>query len=156
MAGAKPVQREKYEQATIVQLLEAVGGRVYTLGTRRRRGANCPACGTFVAEHQGTRQTPGLCDLLVYLPRRRDWSQLWRLLLVECKAAEGRLSPAQQDFRALAIGAGVDHITGDAVAVEAWLRAQGYLKAEEPPRDLLSDLCQARAEGRGPRHPSDE
>jgi hypothetical protein len=42
-------QPEKAEQAGIVKLVRALGGRVYVLGTRRKRG-----------DFQGTMQTPGL------------------------------------------------------------------------------------------------
>jgi hypothetical protein len=144
MTRRAPVQREKPEQAAIQQLLTAVGGRVYVLGTRRRRGMSCPSCGTFVAEHQGTRQTPGLADLLAFLPRRGDWPHAYRLLLVECKAPPeagrrgGRLSPDQRTFRDLAASAGVDHVGGDLTAVHHWLAVHDYVRPDRATtRDLL-------------------
>lgn len=98
----KPVQREKHEQQHIVDLLRSIGSDVYVLGTRRRAGSKCPNCGTFVAEHQGTRQSPGVPDVIAFVPvptgTRRDKRPV--LLFVETKATGGRLRPEQRAFRA--------------------------------------------------------
>jgi hypothetical protein len=98
----KPVQREKHEQQHIVDLLRSIGSDVYVFGTRRSAGRACPNCGTFVPEDQGTRQTPGWADVAAFVPvptgRRRDKRKV--LLFVEAKAAGGRLSPEQRQFRA--------------------------------------------------------
>lgn len=129
----RPVQREKHEQVQVVQLLTSLGGRVYVLGTRRRRGAPCPHCGAFVAEHQGTRQTPGIGDVLAYLPppplgaRLNGYVALW----VECKAAGGRLSDDQQAFRTFTVGAGIAHVVGGLNDVIAWCLREGYLKPDQ-------------------------
>src|SRR5688572_7830522 len=69
-ARKPPVQLEKLEQTHIIQLIKSLGGRVYVLGTRRSRGKRCQNCGTFVPEDQGTRQTPGVSDLITFLPAR--------------------------------------------------------------------------------------
>jgi len=66
----RPVQHEKGEQAGGIKLLRTLGATVYTFGTRRSRGKACPRCGTFVPEHQGTRQTPGIPDVFAFLPAR--------------------------------------------------------------------------------------
>ncbi len=49
------VRLEKAEQSDAVNVLSALG-KVYTLGTRRKKG-----------DHQGTMQTPGISDLVVFL-----------------------------------------------------------------------------------------
>jgi hypothetical protein len=56
-----PRVSERAEQSHIVQLLRTVGGQVYVLGTTRRRG-----------DYAGTMQTPGLPDLLAFLPVKRS------------------------------------------------------------------------------------
>jgi hypothetical protein len=50
---------ERVQQAHIIRLVRTIGGVVYVLGTVRRRG-----------DYQGTMQTPGISDLLVFLPVR--------------------------------------------------------------------------------------
>lgn len=53
--------------------------------------------------------TPGLPDLLVFLPRQG-------LVFVECKAPGGRLTPAQRDFRDACQAAGVPYLVVTAAA----------------------------------------
>lgn len=128
----RPRQRlEKFEQADSAALLTSVGGKVYVLGTRRPRGRNCPTCGTFVAEHQGTRQTPGIADLFCFLPPTAtdDGRAVW----VESKARDGRLSAEQKDFRDWCQRVALDHITGGLEAVIAWLVWRGRLKTSQVP-----------------------
>lgn len=115
---------EKVEQAHIVRLLRTLGATVYVLGTTRKRED----------AHHGTMQTPGLADLLVFLPDRGHprvgaLRQLW----VECKTTRGRLSPAQVEFRACCQLAGRDYVSGPLDAVIAWLISEGYLKASQIP-----------------------
>lgn len=119
-AGLAPRVSEKTEQAHIVQLLKSIGAAVYVLGTRRPRG-----------DYAGTCQTPGIPDLLAFLPSRID--RLTRLLFVECKAAGGRLRPEQLDFRTLCECAQVAHVVGGLDAVIAWLVAERYVKADAFP-----------------------
>jgi hypothetical protein len=111
---------EKTVQRHIVQALEAVGGKVYKIGTTRRRG-----------DHPGTMQTPGLPDLLAFLPIR-DVRMVarWQLLVVEVKAAGGRLRHEQAEFRAFCLGANVAYVTGDLDDVLRQLQAEGYLKVD--------------------------
>ena len=143
----KPVQREKGEQAAIAQQVLWLGGWVYTIGTRRQRGQKCPNCGTFVQEWQGTRQTPGLPDLLIFLPKpgaRRPSRALpladllaairltpHQFVVVECKAGKNRMSDDQRIFRALCLAAGVDHIEGDLDAFLGWCLEHGYLSTAQ-------------------------
>jgi hypothetical protein len=115
------MQREKIEQAHIEQLLRTVGAAVYTIGTRRRKG-----------DHQGTRQTPGLPDVLAFLPRHGE-SSARVLLFVEAKAAGGRLRPEQRVFREQCLDADVAHVVGGYDAVVAWLVARGRLRADSVP-----------------------
>lgn len=117
-----PVVPEKVEQAHIVRLLRSLGGQVYVLGTHRRRG-----------DHPGTMQTPGLPDLIAFLPR------IPGVLCVEVKSARGRLRPEQAAFRAscLAIGPPVYHVVGGLNAVLAQLVALGLLRADQVPAHRL-------------------
>lgn len=110
---AKPIQREKVEQANGLNLLRSVGASVYVLGTRRRRD-----------DYQGTMQTPGIPDVWFFLPSvsRCGW---W-----EVKAEGGRLSPAQRAFRDSCLLANIDHIHGGVDALIAYLVSVGRLKAE--------------------------
>lgn len=89
------------------------GAIVYTLGTTRRKG-----------DYQGTNQTPGLCDLIVFLPDGPNR----RLLMIEVKSARGKLSPAQLVFRACCRLAKVDHLDGGLDVVLAWLKREGYTR----------------------------
>lgn len=120
---------EKDEQSLSVQVLESIGATVYALGTRRPRGRTCPTCGTFVAEHQGTCQTPGIADLVVFLPAPRGAAGGARpILFVEQKAAGGRFSPRQQEFRALAEASPAAYVAGTVDDVIRFLEARGYLR----------------------------
>ena len=110
---------EKVVQQQIVQALTSVGGRVWVLGTRRPRG-----------DYQGTRQTPGLPDLIAFLPPQK-WLRR-TLLFVEVKAAKGRLRPEQRHFQELCAFADVEHIVGGLDAVLAWLAREGYIQPSHP------------------------
>lgn len=151
----KPVQREKVEQAHIVQLLATLGAKVYVLGTHRRQ-----------TDFHGTMQTPGLQDLQAFLPRKVAGAPvcakcrhvmngqgdmctppecrcvceavpLRELVFVECKAAGGRLRPEQRELRELCLLAGVAHVVGGLDAVIAWLLGRGYLKQSQVPHYRL-------------------
>ena len=120
---------EKDEQSLSVQVLQSIGAVVYQLGTRRPRGRNCPKCGTFVAEHQGTCQTPGIADLVVFLPAPRGAAGAVRpILFVEQKAIDGRFSPRQEEFRTLAEASPAAYVAGTVDDVVAFLEARGYLR----------------------------
>lgn len=107
-------QPERAIQSRIVALLRSVGCAVWVLGTTRRRG-----------DYQGTMQTPGLPDVLAFLPRSQG------VLFVEAKAPGGRLRPAQADFRACCLPLVTDrvyHVTGGLEAVVAKLATLGILR----------------------------
>ena len=111
-------QPEAAEQHAIVQLLCTVGCQVWTLGTHRRRG-----------DYHGTMQSPGLPDLLAFLPRAGG------LLCIEVKAKGGRLRPEQEVFRNACLACEapwqVHHVVGGLDAVIAYLIALGLLKPEQ-------------------------
>jgi hypothetical protein len=151
-ARRKPVQHEKFEQSNGVDLLTKIGAKVYILGTRRPSGKPCPRCGTFVREHQGTCQTPGISDVFAFLPARgptpcehctRDHvceahegqrRRASRLLLVwEAKSQTGKPSEAQKEFLALCAAADVAHVLGDLNQLVGWLIGHGYVKADQIP-----------------------
>ena len=114
---------EKTEQAHIVSTLRMIAGHdaVFTLGTVRKRG-----------DHPGTMQSPGLPDVVAFLPSRRPPGETPRrvLLCVECKADGGRLSPQQVVFRNLCHDAEIAHVVGTFNAVIQWLCERGYAKPE--------------------------
>ncbi len=113
------MQHEKAEQQTIVELIEVLGGRVWVLGTRRRRG-----------DHPGTMQSSGLPDLVAFLPRRVDspYAMPYELLVIECKAAGGRLRAEQRELQTFCQQSGTAHVTGGIDDVTAWLEAHGYIE----------------------------
>ena len=127
----KPRQLEKSEQAGGVKLLMLLGAKVYVLGTRRSRGKPCPKCGTFVDEHQGTRQTPGIGDVLAFLPARDGVREpLWW----EAKRPiNGRLSSAQREFRDLCLAARAAHCVGSCDDLINWLIENRYLRDSQVP-----------------------
>lgn len=136
------VQREKVEQANIVQLAAILGGTVYVLGTRRGR-VKCPGCGTLVREYQGTKQTAGISDLVIFLPMARypkpgTIATLCGpcLLFFEAKSATGRRSPEQVHFAELVLSLGIERVeycVGTYDAFIAWACARGYCRAEQFP-----------------------
>jgi hypothetical protein len=142
---ARPVQHEKHEQANIVQLARVLGARVYVIGTRRSRGKACPKCGTFVAEDQGTRQTPGHADLLMFWPtadrpKAFNGGHARRILYWEAKRASGgRLSVEQREFLQLADEAGVSTGTGDYDDFVAWVIHYGYAEPHQFPHYRTSE-----------------
>ena len=118
---------EKHEQADTVRLIETVGGTPYVLGTRRPKG-----------DYQGTRQTPGVADVIAFLPpkpRRSPYAladvseagHAWTLVMVEQKRSKGRLTPAQKRFRELCKLAQVDHVVGGVQEFAVYLRHKGIL-----------------------------
>ena len=117
----KRQQPERAEQKAILDVLKIVHAQVWVLGTVRKRG-----------DWPGTRQTPGLPDIIASVPkldcgllnknRNRD------RLEVEVKAGRGRLSYAQEHYRAHALSACIEHIVGGVDAVLAWLRTRGHLE----------------------------
>jgi len=122
--GRRPL--EKTEQAGTVKLLTLLGADVYVLGTHRPRGRPCPSCGTFVADHQGTCQTPGVSDLIVFLPGPVPR----RVCFIEQKRIGGVLSEPQQRFRDLASDSTALYVAGTMDDVIAWLTDRGYLRTK--------------------------
>ena len=104
---------EKEIQSDIVKLLETVGAAVYKIGTKRKKG-----------DHQGTMQTPGIPDLLAFVPVRPAWVQLW----IEVKRPGETRSDDQDTFRWNAIDAECEHVTGGVDEVLDWLKARGVVK----------------------------
>ena len=113
-------QPERAEQRAIVQLLSTVGCRVFVLGTTRPRG-----------DFHGTCQSPGLCDLLAFLPNGGG------VLFVEVKAKGGRLRPEQEVFRNASLACEAPwqahHVVGGLDHVIAYLVRLGLLTANQVP-----------------------
>jgi hypothetical protein len=127
-AGLRPVRvPESVEQAHIVQLLRSLGGRVYVMGTTRRKG-----------DYHGTMQTEGIPDVMAFLPERdcpfpAPPTRRWIFLFIEAKAQGGRIRPEQAAFREVCVAANVRHIVGGFDAVVAELAAWGYVKTDSVP-----------------------
>ena len=123
---------EKVEQHQIVNLVRTMGGRVWVLGTRRRRG-----------DHQGTMQTPGLPDLWIVLPRvhgalneSRDQATLshgGEGLWWEVKRNGGRRSPDQVDFADACALTGIGYGYGTLDDFIARMVAEGRLRSDRLP-----------------------
>lgn len=134
------VQREKVIQADGVSLLKSIGGAVYVSGTRRGH-VRCRKCGSMTPEHYGTRQTPGIPDVLAFLPAKRGYRDEQDLptfvgpllLFWEAKAPGGRLSPEQKAFQLHCQTAGIPHVVGDLDALIAWLCERGYCSVTQFP-----------------------
>lgn len=109
---------EKTEQSHIVQLLSSVGAKVWVTGVPRRRG-----------DFQGAMRTPGLPDVIAFLPVESGLHTR-RLLFVEVKKRGGVLRPEQEVFRSLCIAGDIDHIVGGLDIVISWLVKYGYAKAD--------------------------
>ena len=124
--AAMPRILEKTEQANGVRLLYAIGcPRVYVLGTRRAKG-----------DYQGTRQTPGISDVICFLPR------VLGVLFWEVKAKGGKPSEAQAELAELVTacqtaGLGIHYCVGTYDDLIAWLTAFGLLKADQVPHYRL-------------------
>lgn len=126
---------EKHEQADGVQLLRTLGAAVYVLGTVRAKG-----------DHPGTRQTPGLPDVMAFLPASRLelGPTLPRFLCWEVKREGGRLRPEQAEFRAHCQASGVSHVVGGLGALMLWLVLQGYLRRESLSHERYSAVVAAQ------------
>lgn len=132
MAAQKPPRvSEKVEQAHGVQLLRGLGGKVYVIGHPSPNDGR---------QHRGTGQTPGLADVLAFLPPRGRFDLVFGpseprtvLLFWEAKGRGGRLRPEQREFRDLCQDAQVEHVVGDLNALIAWLVSRHYVKAHQFP-----------------------
>jgi len=125
----RPTEDERSEQGSIRNLALQVSGVVYTLGSKR---ATC--CGTCGAPSTDptTRQTPGLADLVVFLPPPpRQATRPWTMVWVECKGRGGTLSDEQVTFRKLSQAAHVAHVVGGLDEFIAFLSAGGWVSTWE-------------------------
>lgn len=116
-------------QQQIVRLARMVRGEVWELGTKRSRRDY----------HMGTRQTPGVPDLLIFLPPVPP-AVHWLFVFLEAKAQGGRLRPEQARFRDLATLAQQHHIVGGLDAFIAFLLQHGYLTRDQVPHYRLPEL----------------
>lgn len=114
----RPIARERSVQQQIVMLLRSLGSQVYTLGTTRRAG-----------DYHGTMQTPGLPDVMAFLPARGE--RKGRLVMIEVKAPGGRARPDQLAFQDACRATGVAHVLGGLDQVVTWLVDEQYLRADQ-------------------------
>lgn len=115
---------EKVVQQQIVTFIKTIGGKVKVVGTRRPREDR----------HHSTFQTPGIPDLIVFVPLPAEpYSGRVRNLhgYIEVKAEGGRLRPEQREFQQDCAEAGVEHVVGDLDAVVAWLMRHGVIKPDQ-------------------------
>lgn len=113
---------EKVVQAHIVQLLRSIGGDVWVLGTKRRRG-----------DFHGTMQTPGIGDVFAILPAPPRTTGPRVPVWVECKAAGGRLRPDQAVFRDRCREAELAHIVGGLDELIVFLAERGWVNKHSLP-----------------------
>lgn len=137
-AGVRPINPdlEKFQQHDGCKLLSSLGADVYTIGTRRSKGKACPKCKTFVPEDQGTRQTPGIADVLAFLPEKNGKPAI--ALWWEAKHADGGHASAEQlHFAELCRRSSQAHCIGPLNALFAWLLEHKYLNAGQVPHYRL-------------------
>lgn len=108
---------ERVVQQQVVHLLRSVGGKVYILGTRRRKG-----------DFMGTMQTSGLPDLCAFLPIRAPLLERWQFLWIEVKSEGGTLRAEQHEFRAYCMASQIDHVVGGVSEVGEYLLRGGWVK----------------------------
>jgi hypothetical protein len=89
------------------------------LGTKRPKG-----------DHPGTRQTPGLPDLYVFLPNGDPYGLSGRppAVWIEVKARDGRMRRGQRTFRDCCASRGIPHIVGGLDDVLAFLRHWAFCR----------------------------
>ena len=132
----KPVQHEAIEQRHIVELTQKLGGREWVLGTRRGQ-VKCKHCGERTPEHQGTKQTPGVSDLLLFVPVPNGVRKQLVLLFCECKANGNTLTKEQREFREFCLAASQEHIVGGLNEFYAWLLHHGVVREHQVPHYRL-------------------
>jgi hypothetical protein len=128
---------ERVEQRNITHLAQSLGGKVYTLGTTRRR-----------TDHPGTMQTPGLPDLWIWLPpvpyrpgrelpigAARPIALWW-----EVKAARGRATPEQRAFADLCLRSQTPYGLGGLHDFITWLERAGRLDPRSVSHTFTPDL----------------
>ncbi len=108
---------EKVVQRHVLAALAAIGAKSYVLGTVRPRG-----------DTPGTRQTPGISDIIAFLPVSPDGRSAGHLLCIEVKAKGGRLRPEQADFARRCAECGIAHLVGGLDVVLAYLQQHGYVR----------------------------
>ena len=99
MSQARGRRTEADVQACITDAL-AMLGYVVLVTSRRRKRVYCPQCGASGYQAGGDGCTPGLPDLLVWVPAWRAW------LGLEVKGPTTRVSPEQHKLQR----AGMIHI----------------------------------------------
>lgn len=104
------VPTEKAEQRAIVQLLESIGAKVYSLSQPR-----------------ATMQAEGLPDLLAFLPHPTPWLMRWAVW-IEVKARGGKMRPGQDEFRRMCALSHTPHVVGGLDDVIAYLQRGGWVK----------------------------
>lgn len=123
---------EKVIQEQTKALLRTIGAKVYVIGRPPRRDAT----------HKGTGIGVGLPDLYAILPdapRYCGAGMAAHGLWIECKAAGGRLRPAQREFAERCEAAGIAHIVGGVDDVIAYLLDNGYLLPSSVPHYRLPE-----------------
>lgn len=132
---------EKSEQRHIEELLTKLGAKVYHVGTHRRR-----------EDYQGTMQTPGIPDVLAFLPKpllmppgrltpahELIFARRATIVFIEAKRRGEKIKPgsAQDEFREFCAYADVLHWTGTLDNVIAGLIAGGWLSPGSVPHYRL-------------------
>ncbi len=123
------VPLEKDEQARIKEILEAIGAKFYEIG--RPRAQRCWKCHE-ITKDQGTRQTPGIPDLFVFLPLKKNRGPFRspEFVWIEAKRVRGsRTSPEQIEFRDSCLARSMPHVVGHFDIVVDWLARHHFVEA---------------------------
>jgi hypothetical protein len=130
----RAVPLEKNVQAQIVRLLRSVGAKVYVIGRPPRRDS----------VHKGTGQTPGICDLEIWLPTALGHRELVK---VEVKRPGGdprkKRSPEQVEYAEYCRLAGVTYVCGGVDEVLQLLQARGLVREVPEYRRTLTNKAGA-------------
>lgn len=118
---------EKVVQEHIVRALRTIGAHVYILGRPGLRDRRCPKCHQVVHVEQGTRQTPGIPDLMAFLPMSPTGYPA-HFLQIEVKAIDGRRSEDQKRWAVYCEETNQPYLCGGLDVVLAYLKDRGYVR----------------------------
>ncbi len=129
----KPIQHERIQQQQGRDLLASLGAKPYVLGTTRAK--KCWKCGEMTRDW-GTRQTKGISDVFVVLPKPRHPPIHPRGRLLWWEGKKPGFSPSdvekeQYEFRELVLEAGGEHVLGTLKDLCGFLIDGGWVRSDD-------------------------
>ena len=114
MAKAIDLTLEREVQRRVIELYEGVG---------------CVVKRTSGGRSNGTRNAPGLPDLIVFPPERRVQNGMVGMFFHETKRPGGKQSPAQIEWQQLCDSRLIEYVVGGTEAAIRFLKSIGLLAA---------------------------